>query len=287
MQLKELAAAPVIFEYDDYRAYLRDMYSYLKATRPQFSYRYFSSKAGFQSPNFLKLVIDGKRNLSGDSVQRFASALKLNKDEHEFFKHLVEFNQANGSEARAECAKRLMRSRSLSRLQPLRQAQYDYYACWYYIPVRELVKVPGFKEDPEWIAAQFNPRLKPQEAARAIEALEAIGLLKRDESGRLVQTHDSVTTEDEVVSSQIAAYHREMMKRAAESISVVERSQREISAACIPVSEGSMRKIKQRIQEFRDEILAIAAEDNQCDRVYQLNFQLFPLTKTDEGGRSE
>ncbi len=85
MTKNERTARPLIFEYSSYRDYLRDLYSYLKASRPYFSYRYFAAKAGFNSPNFLKLVIDGKRNLSSDSVKRFATALKLERDELAFF----------------------------------------------------------------------------------------------------------------------------------------------------------------------------------------------------------
>ncbi len=52
-----------IFTYTDYRAFLHDAYTHAKATNPAFSYRYFAKKAGFSSPNFLKLVIDGVYNL--------------------------------------------------------------------------------------------------------------------------------------------------------------------------------------------------------------------------------
>ena len=52
------------------------MISYLKATKPQFSYRYFSRVAGFSSPNFLKLVAEGQRNLSPKSIAKFAKKLR-------------------------------------------------------------------------------------------------------------------------------------------------------------------------------------------------------------------
>ena len=68
-------------DFVDYRAYLREMFDYLKVTRPQFSYRYFSRIAGFTSPNFLKLVADGERNLTPPSIPKFAKGLWL--DEHE------------------------------------------------------------------------------------------------------------------------------------------------------------------------------------------------------------
>src|SRR5690606_11164244 len=87
-----------VFEYLSYREYLKDYYRIAKQTIPAFSYRYFSRRAGFSSPNFLKLVIDGKRNLGSDSVKRFAKALELNTEEKGFFRSLVAFEQASTPE---------------------------------------------------------------------------------------------------------------------------------------------------------------------------------------------
>ena len=47
---------PSVYDYLDYRSYLADMFHYRKHKAGRFSYRYFSGKAGFASPNFLKLV---------------------------------------------------------------------------------------------------------------------------------------------------------------------------------------------------------------------------------------
>src|SRR3989338_3815356 len=85
---------PVIFEYDNYREYLRGLYDHLKVARGHFSYRYFSRMAGFRSPNFLKLVIDGDRNLSGESIEKFIKALKIQNKEAIFFRNLVLLNQS-------------------------------------------------------------------------------------------------------------------------------------------------------------------------------------------------
>jgi len=41
--------------------------------------------------------------------------------------------------------------------------------------------------------------------------------------------------------------------------------------------------MKARIQEFRKELLDLAGADQAGERVYQVNFQLFPLTSTDKG----
>src|SRR5688572_30102358 len=87
-----------IFAYDNYRAFLKDFYEAKRKTAEKISFRQFARLAGFNSPSFLKMVIDGKRNLSNESIGKVASALRFNKEEAEFFNHLVLFNQAEGVE---------------------------------------------------------------------------------------------------------------------------------------------------------------------------------------------
>ena len=82
-----------IFQYRNYRQYLYDFYHYKKLVNPYYSYRLFSMKAGFRAPNLLKLVMDGQRNLTCESVEKFARALKLSNTEAVFFKDLVLHNQ--------------------------------------------------------------------------------------------------------------------------------------------------------------------------------------------------
>lgn len=82
-----------IFNYSDYRKFLRDFYHYKKQVNPYYSYRLFSMKAGFRAPNLLKLVMDGQRNLTRDSVCKFSQALKLSEQESAYFADMVLRNQ--------------------------------------------------------------------------------------------------------------------------------------------------------------------------------------------------
>ena len=66
-----------VFEFLDYRAFLRAHYETEKQRRAAFSHRFFSRLAGLRSPNFLKLVMDGERNLGPETVPKFIHALGL------------------------------------------------------------------------------------------------------------------------------------------------------------------------------------------------------------------
>lgn len=277
-----------IFEYEDYRAYLRDLYEHLKKTQSCFSYRFFSARAGFRSPNILKLVIEGKRNLSPRSVEKFARALKLKKDEAEFFRALVNLNQARTVEEKGHHAEQLMRLGPFRRMHPIRKDQFEYYALWYNIPIREMLVLPTFSEDARWIAKALVPPVSPQQARRAIDLLLGLGLVKRDEEGRLVQAEAHITTGDEVTSTSVKGYHREMIQKASEAMDRFSAPERDISSVTLALSEEGFKQVKALIQQFRKELLAIAGRGERSpEAVYQINFQLFPLTRVFKAGKGD
>lgn len=274
-----------IFEYDDYRNYLRDFYNHSKSKNKNFSYRFFARIGGFKSGNVLKVTADGKVNLSLQSIEKFCKALKFNKEESHFFKHLVLFNQAKTSEERNIHSKELMRSRTYRKLYPLSELQYRYIEFWYFPVIRGLVGLPGFQDDPQWIANKVVPAITVAEAKGALEDLLAMGLVTRNEKGHLIQSNPSVSTTNTFAASALAHYHREMMARASEAIDRFPRELRDLSALTVGVSPEALVLIKDLAERFRRDVIDITQKHLAQNALYQLNIHLFPLTEveTDEG----
>jgi uncharacterized protein (TIGR02147 family) len=271
---------PNIFEYSDYRAFLRDSYSYMKTVNRAFSFRYFSKLADLSSPNFLKLVMDGQRNLSASTAARFAKGFRLNRTETEFFCRLVDFNQATTPEARQSFSEALIQAKGFKKVHPLTAAQFNYFARWYLIPIRELVGLPGFVDDPVEIAKSLIPAIRPEEAKTAMDELKQLGLIKQRPDGSWAQTSDLVSTDHEVTSIAVARFHREMIRRGGESIDRFTKREREVSSVTVAVTEGCASQIKELIQEFKEKILELAGQAApEANQVYQLNFQLFPVAR--------
>lgn len=88
---------PNLFNYLDYRHYLRD---WLVAAKKHygFSYRVFSRRAGLRSPSLFKMVMDGDRDLIEGSLHKFLEGLNLSVKEKEYFAALVLYNQASTEE---------------------------------------------------------------------------------------------------------------------------------------------------------------------------------------------
>ncbi len=270
-----------VFDYLDYRAYLRDYYFEGKARRG-ISYRALSRRVGLKSSNFFKLVIDGSRNLSQEMAGRIAKALGLEDDARSYFIALVRSAHARSPEARREAHARVVGYRRYRRTQFLEAHQTAYHATWYLPAIRELVVSRSFREEPAWIARTLVPCITPDEAAAALDALLVLGLLVRDENGALRQGEPLVSTGPETTARNVAAYHRTMMQLAVCSLDRIPAAQRDVSSLTLCLGRDGLRRVKQRVQRFRRELLELSATEEQPDQVVQLNFQLFPLSTVEE-----
>ncbi len=70
--------------------------------------------AKIRSPNYLKLVIDGKRRITERSLEAFVLGLKLQGVESEYFRNLVRSEEADDSQVRAQSIRRLVELRNES-----------------------------------------------------------------------------------------------------------------------------------------------------------------------------
>lgn len=283
-----MPASPIdVFDYVDYRAFLRDYYAAMKERKRGFSFRAFSRRAKLRSPNHLKRVMEGDRNLTDSMAARFAEACGLEHEAGEYFQHLVSFNQASTTKERAAAYKKLTGFQRYRQAHVLDLAHAAYHATWYLPAIRELAGREGFQADPEWIAPRLMPPIKVSEARRALDTLVQLGLLVQEEDGQWGQADEVVSTGPEMHTLHIASYHQMMMGRASESIDLIPSKQRDISALTLLMGDRGVDRLKRRIQRFRRELVELSLLEDDPRQVVQVNFQLFPLTvPPDEEPRS-
>lgn len=268
---------PDVLHYSNYRTYLQDFYEFKKIQQPIFSHRYFAQKAGISSPNYLKLVMDGKRNLTKKTLVKFEAALGLKGRKAEFFENLVFFNQASSLAERNLYYGNILKVRAKAGLQKLEEAEFQLFSDWRHIVVRELAAVKGFRADPRWIAKKIGAGVSEKDAEESLKLLSALGLLKKTANG-FTQSNTNITTSDEVRSLHVKNYHRQMLQLAMSAMERFPAARRDISSITIPIHARDLVKIKEQLQLMRKEILNMAADPGEGDDIVQVNIQLFPLT---------
>ena len=272
-----------IYEYMDYRQYLHDFFEEKKRALRFYSYRLFSQKAGFRSPNFLQLVIKGKRNLSKESVYKFTKALGLNRKEADYFENLIFFNQSKTLEEKRVYLEKIMKYRAQCDPRKIEEAEYAYYSHWYNPVVRELVEALDFKDDFNRLCAAVVPSITGAEAAKSVDLLLKLQFIERKDDGTYAKTAPSLSTGPQVRSVAIANYHRSMLQLASDSLERFDPSDRDITSLTLSLSEETRKAMIERLQQFRRELLDMAEQDEKTGRVIQINFQIFPLSRPYEG----
>lgn len=268
-----------LFEYANYRDYLKDWFNIAKATRRNVTYRSFSKKAGLKSSNFVMLVIQGKRNLTEESIASLCKALELNKQESEFFRNLVYFNQAKTKLDENLYFQKMISSKKYHQLKPLEKTQYDYVSNWYNLAIRELVASPEFDGSAEWLSQNLFSDLSVQQVKQSLKTLEELQLIKKDKKGKWQQSSAILSTGDEVNSLALFNYQLKMFDLGKKALEDIDAQQRDISCMTLGIHREQLGELKKKIQDFRKEILKMVSSVNEPEEVIQVNIQLFPLSK--------
>jgi uncharacterized protein (TIGR02147 family) len=271
-----------IFQYIDFRQYLRDYYKEKKATTRYFSYRYFCRKAGISSPVFLKLVMDGKSNISAAMIDKFAIAIGLNKQESRFFKHLVLFNQSTDAEEKQDHYAVLVTMSNNVSQHVLGSEQFEYLRKWHTVVIRELVCQHDFKDDFAALANAVVPTIARRDAEQSVRLLFRLGLIAKNADGAYRQTDRALATNREIAGPAIRAFNKTMIDMARQAVDSIESTERNISGMTVGVSKSSYDVLCAEIDAFKNRIATIVNNGSEADRVYQMNIQLFPVGRSVE-----
>lgn len=268
-----------IFAYDSYREFLRDLYLLKKKEAKGFSHRVFIRMCGFSSPNFLKLVIEGKRNLGKKAQEQIIQTLCNNRLEKEYLCALINFEQADTIDEKNEHLSTIARLRHRKNVKVIDIDQYEYLSKWNNVAIRELVALDDFQEDAEWINSRLGTNLSPSAIKNTIQKLVAMNLLKRDETGRLTQTDMNIVCDPRIFSVAVNNYHKEMLIKASEAIEKAKSANRDITALTVTVDRATYERIVSEIKRCREQIHHLASEAISKDVVYQVCFQAFNLSR--------
>lgn len=276
---------PNVFHYFNFRDFLKDYYHYRKSTSRSFSFSVFSRLAGIQSPNYLKLVMDGTRNLTPANITRFAKALGLTAEESKFWDLLVSFGQSKTEQQKKIYFEQLIKLvpdneiEGRKRVRDL-QDEWEFVSSWHHAAVRELVLFKTFREDPEWISAKLRHRITAGQAEQSLHLLEKLGFLIRDSSGALVQAERNVRYVSSMPLRNLAIqnFHISATKLALSSIENDPVNENDFSCIMIGVKQEQIPALLEQIAQFRKDLNKKFSTETTAEHVLQINFQVIPVT---------
>lgn len=267
-----------LYRSEDYRLFLREYFREQKRLRKAFSHRWFARQAGFESSGFLAHVMAGERNLTEASARKIGKAIGLKGAALGFLEALVLFNQAKDPEVKIQRWKSLEKLRAQpgpGKMDGGTAA--EYFRLWHTPAVRELAVHADWQGDPGRLGAMLSPPISAEKAAESLRTLVDLGLLRREPDGGYTQSSGSLTTEGAPLKAR-RGYRLEMMFRAIEAMDNLGPDARHLSGLTVAMSGKSFAEVSVLMDELRRKALELAQRDEEVERVYQFNFQGFPLS---------
>ena len=269
---------PDVLQYTNYRVYLRDYYEFKKKTVPAFSLRFFAEKAGLSSHAHLKLTIDGKRNITKNTVVKLIHGLGLQNQRAAYFESLVFFNQAQTDADKQVYYAQLLKASPRSKLHKMDDAQFRIFREWHHSAILEMVALKDFRPIPDWISKRLGGLITPAQVTESLKLLVEVGLLVKTANGYR-QRDPLITTDDEVQDLMVKMYHLQMLKLSADMLSTLPGAQRDVSALTFSIKREDFPNLKKHLQLMRKELLDFSAKAGEAEDVVQVNIQLYPLTR--------
>ena len=270
-----------IYQYLDYRAFLRDYFAEQKAKRPSFGHEHFAARAGIKSSGFVLHVMKGERNLTKTVALGIARAIGLTRAQTEYFDDLVSFGQAKRQSDKEYYFDRITAKRKSVRAKPLDDRQYEFYSQWYHTVMRELVTLANGSSTPVKLAKLMVPAITGKQAKDSLKLQEELGILKKKKSGGYSQNDRFVSAGGPVRSTAIVKFQKEMLEHAKAAWDRFRTDEMTMHTITLCMSGETLERIRQEVREFKERLFEIVAnEDKNPDRVFHLNLNLFPMTKS-------
>lgn len=287
-ETKTSPSAPFLSDYLDYRLYLRHFYEFKrhqtrKDLRP-YTYAHFSAAADIKSPNYLKMIVDGKRNLSLDMVAKFAKALGLNKEGVEELKMLVIYNQAEDPADRNYALKVLSEFRVKHKLKAgeIDRKIWDKIPNWVTWMIYAMVDMEGVKWDVGSLRHTLRGKASEAEIQAALDVLLQSGELAQDTmTGEIKRARASIENSDEIPVALVRKLQSQLMYLGLESLYQDAPTEREFGTLTMCLTEKEFEEIKFKLRQMRKQLHkdnSIARMNSKGEKIYQLNIQLYPVT---------
>ncbi len=217
------------------------------------------------SQSLLSLILSGRRRLSPRVLERTLRFLALPAAEKKEWENRLRLKGDRGKRAHVTESNRLIDETPIHH--------------WYMLALLDLATLPdGCRADPDWIARRLG--ITRVEAEFAATELEAAGMLIREKE-ILRKKEQHLYFPSKTSLPLLRELHRQLIQKALDQLERIDPAsfkKRKIVGTTFAIRSAHLGKANTLIQKFQKDMAALLTEGD-CDEVYQLNIQLFPLSQ--------
>ena len=265
-----------VFDYLDYREYLKDAFEERKRLDPRLSYRKLAALVGLDASNLHK-ILQSRSHLPTRCQARILKFLGLDHRDAEYFLLLAAYARERGEQARMEILARARLLKDVPRMS-LEERELSFYKDWWTSVVRLLLEVRQGRADPAQLAKNVCPPIAPADAQASLDLLLGLGLVKKAGSGRLKLGAAHLTAGGERKAKAVHEYQRQIFELAIASLQRFSREERDVSTVTFVVDDQAHKAILDILKECRRQVQKQADSVRLPQRVMQLAMAFFPVS---------
>lgn len=269
----------MIYEYDDYRSFLKAHLDQALKEKPGYSLRAFAQELGLTHAAFSQ-VFKGVRNFSEERALEIAEKLGLKGDEKEYFHSLVLSEVSRLPQERIDHSQRVSQLKNKVKAQLLPADSFRVIADWYHIPILMMGDLSDQEPGPEWVARRLGISL--EHASKALDRLERLDLIEvkpdgmwKQKANRLVLNTTQIPRDDLINQFEVFS------KMAITAMREQDTSERISLTSTIAFPSKNISKALEVTEEYFRKIEALSSEfsEDQADEVYHLSTHFFRMTR--------
>lgn len=233
------------------------------------------------SRSYFQDIINGKF-VSQLKIPLLIKIFNLSKEESQFFRVLVNYNQEVDDPAEREYLFEQLVSLNQTPKTIITSNEYAYYKVWYHSVVRAVLNIIDFRKDGNYLklAQQVFPPLTETQAHGSVDLLLELELIKETSQGFLKPTEKVITTDAYAKDEVIKQYQLKSLEIARRAILKNQSQSQRVITKMVSISEEGYNRLLKNLEKFNSEIDSIVHKDEApADRVYQLDIVFFPHSK--------
>jgi len=282
--LSKIAEQINVCEFSDYKVFFRQVYVAAKKEKPKYTYIAFTEELGLGQSNLMNLIVNGQRRLSRKNALIVIKSLSLVLEKRRYLLRLVELDNSRNMEKRERIVSQIIDIKGEALTDDQSRDQLRFYSHWLHALVFEILGLTNSPTTPQSIADALIPHAAADEIQRSLQLLESLGLVEKcPESGTYQKIQSHFIMNENLRGVGPLAFHTKMIDLAKDALVRLHEDERDVSSITLAMPEQGIHSLKKLVEDFQDKVLELAEQFSDTDTVYQVNFQVFPLTRKTKG----
>src|SRR6185312_11524157 len=195
-----------IFQYKDYREFLRSYVSHRKQENPDWTIAGWARELGLLATTSMTKILNGQREPGEKICQKLTEYFRFNSEETKYFDYLVHLNKCTDSAMREMFTEKLLRLTPAMGKLSIDEARLQIVSEWIHMAIRQMAQVQPLPNHPDWIASQLIFESSTEQVRQAIDNLLQLGLLNLQD-GKLHKSESWLTTTEDIPSKALRSHH--------------------------------------------------------------------------------